>query len=407
MHSSIPDIPGEEVEPHIAQERRREVKELLGRSVMNFPGAQPVSFARQHLQELNTRNYYICEKSDGVRCLLYCTRDYAEKSEMHYLIDRRNTYYAVRGLHLPLPNYSAAAHHSHNESILDGELVYDTLEDGRTELRYLVFDCLVLDGKVLVTRNYDSRIGHFKNLVWDPYQKLVKKEPKVRAREPFHLQWKMMERAYGLDKLFRSLSTLPHGTDGLVFTCQDTPYKFGTDQHIVKWKPAHENSLDFRLALGAFPTMATTTGSDDEEGVADYDAMPAINLEISYAEGDYRHYASLYITDDEWESMKGLDQQLDGRLVECYRDQQGRWRYKHESDGTPRFRDDKLEPNHISTVKKVLESIEDAVSEEDLLGSVRNIKENWDLRHAEETRKRNAPAPSAQGADAKKARSDG
>lgn len=402
MHSSIPDIPGAEVEPYVAQDRRREVKELLGRSAMNFPGAQPVSFARHHLQELNSRNYYICEKSDGVRCLLYCTRD-DDGLEMHYLIDRKNNYYAITGLHLPLPN-DPSPYHSHNRSILDGEFVYDTLEDGRTELRYLVFDCLVLDGKVLVTRNYDSRIGHFKNLVWDPYQKLLKKDPKLRSKEPFHIQWKMMERAYGLDKLFRSLSVLPHGTDGLVFTCQDTPYKFGTDECILKWKPAHENSLDFRLTLGNFPLLRDIDG---EEPVEDYDAMPTFDLEISYGEGNYRPFASLFITNDEWESMKSLNQQLDGRLIECWRDQKGRWRYKHESDGTPRFRDDKLEPNHISTVNKVLESIEDAVSEDDLLASVRSIKENWDHRHAEEARKRIAPSQSSQHPELKKARSDG
>jgi hypothetical protein len=39
-----------------------------------------------------------------------------------------------------------------------------------------------------------------------------------------------------------------------------------------------------------------------------------------------------YLTVDEWESMKSLGEQLDGRLIECYRDREGRWRFKAESD---------------------------------------------------------------------------
>lgn len=38
---------------------RREVADLLGRHQLSFPGAQPVSFARKHLQELKNQEYVI------------------------------------------------------------------------------------------------------------------------------------------------------------------------------------------------------------------------------------------------------------------------------------------------------------------------------------------------------------
>ncbi len=44
--------PGIKAEPHLAQKFREEVAALLDRKSFGFPGAQPVSFARRHLEEL-------------------------------------------------------------------------------------------------------------------------------------------------------------------------------------------------------------------------------------------------------------------------------------------------------------------------------------------------------------------
>jgi hypothetical protein len=47
-------------------------------------------------------SYFLCEKTDGIRCLLYCTQA-EDGREIHYLIDRKNDYYFVTGtnsLHL-------------------------------------------------------------------------------------------------------------------------------------------------------------------------------------------------------------------------------------------------------------------------------------------------------------------
>jgi mRNA guanylyltransferase len=104
--------------------------------------------------------------------------------------------------------------------------------------------------------------------------------------------------------------------------------------------------------------------------------------------GDKRNevFANLHVTESEWESMKGMQQILDGRIIECHKDEQGQWRYKKEPNGEPRFRDDKTEANHISTVESVLESIEDAVSEQDLLDNAKMINAQWKRREAEASR---------------------
>lgn len=44
--------PGVKAHHGLAQTMRDEVARLLGRKQTTFPGAQPVSFARRHLEEL-------------------------------------------------------------------------------------------------------------------------------------------------------------------------------------------------------------------------------------------------------------------------------------------------------------------------------------------------------------------
>lgn len=56
-HGQITSIsePGVKAQGQLVQQMRKEVAELLGRSQISFPGAQPVSFARLHLEELKKK----------------------------------------------------------------------------------------------------------------------------------------------------------------------------------------------------------------------------------------------------------------------------------------------------------------------------------------------------------------
>jgi mRNA guanylyltransferase len=65
----VPSIsaPGVKIDGDLLYNMRSEVASLLGRKQLNFPGAQPVSFARRHLEELthqeqvqNVQNTYAC-----------------------------------------------------------------------------------------------------------------------------------------------------------------------------------------------------------------------------------------------------------------------------------------------------------------------------------------------------------
>lgn len=314
-----------------------------------------------------------------MRYLLYLTKD-DNDDEIQYLIDRKNDYWFIPkgGLHFPVPRDVEGFHIN---TLIDGELVIDKLPNGEVQPKYLVFDCMVLDGNSLMNRSLDKRIAYFKERIFDPYTQLLRNFPEEKAFMHFIVELKQMQFSYAIEMMFRKiLPELPHGNDGLIFTCRGTEYKHGTDPHILKWKPETENSIDFRLSL-QFPQVQPDD-VDIADGITepylDYDAIPVCNL-LVYA-GDGREdpwYGTMYIEPEEWESLKSLQQPLDDRIVECYMDSRKRWRYM-------RFRDDKTNANHTSTVESVIESITDRVTEKDLIAAAKGIRDEWKRRAAEE-----------------------
>ncbi|PHH63206.1 hypothetical protein CDD81_6158 [Ophiocordyceps australis] len=375
------DQPGVKADRQLLYAMRKEVADLLGRQQLSFPGAQPVSFARKHLDELTMQDYYVCEKSDGIRYLLYSTAD-ENGGEAHYLIDRKNDYWFItnRNLHFPLVN---DANSFHTATLVDGELVWDSLSNGKKEPRFLVFDCLVMDGNKLMDRTLDKRLAYFNERLYTPYKRLFKEYPEELRFQPFFVEMKPFQLAYGIEMMFKQvLPGLRHGNDGLIFTCRNTPYRHGTDPHILKWKPPEENTIDFRLKLH-FP-MVEPDEEERTEGITesfvDYDNVPGSELFMYKGDGGgaadrYEYFADLYLNQEEWEVLKGLNDPLNDRIIECNQDDEGRWRLV-------RFRDDKNEANHKSTVLSVLDSISDRVSEKDLYRAAGPIRDSWKTRQA-------------------------
>jgi mRNA guanylyltransferase len=87
---------------------------------------------------------------------MYFSRD--GDREIHYLIDRKNEYYYVPELHFPVPN-DDSFQAFHTDTIIDGELVLDTIAPGKRVLKYLVFDCLIMDSKSVMERTLDWRLA--------------------------------------------------------------------------------------------------------------------------------------------------------------------------------------------------------------------------------------------------------
>lgn len=101
-------------------------------------------------------------------------------------------------------------------------------------------------------------------------------------------------------------------------------------------------------------------------GVKDLQAVPKIELLVWQGGDQYEYFDDLGITDEEWKKQFGTNpMKLQGRIIECNYDPdlqkklqlKSPWRFM-------RYRDDKPDGNHQSTVDRVLRSIQDGVSKE-------------------------------------------
>ncbi|KAK3062697.1 hypothetical protein LTS18_003538, partial [Coniosporium uncinatum] len=84
---------------------------------------------------------------------------------------------------------------------------------------------------------------------------------------------------------------------------------------------------------------------------------------------EYVPYSELHLTEDEqkvWQHQLST-RKVDGALLECWLDEHKRWRFKAEADGQPRFRGDQTTGHHISKVPEVRASMEEHITEADLL----------------------------------------
>ena len=359
---------------------RRKVSAFIPKAYDLFPGAQPVSFLRRHLDQLTRQDFYVSEKSDGTRYLVFihclplrnheedgCNKDGPASSKFYqecFLIDRKNVYY-----HFPYMFPSSGSIVSDNvnpwldNTLIDGELVIDTYigSDGSEEIvpRFLAFDLLLLEGNDYRDRTFSKRLGYLKTFVLDPLHKYQKTNTTAKENPCMSMEMKKIELCYGMDKVWATVGDLKHGNDGLIFTANDSPYTLGTCEAMVKWKPPELNSVDFKVRV----TM--------EGGV------PKFMLDIA-ANGAKRYKSWGELKNPPSEDWIRSPETVDGKIAECTYDANldTHWVFM-------RFRLDKSEPNHESVVPKIMKSIkEESVSSKELLDSVylNSIKSNWKAR---------------------------
>ena len=368
MAGDPPPIPGALLIAGELELRRQQVATLLDSKRGSFPGAQPVSFAKHHIDRLKDDDYYVCEKSDGTRCLMYCTT-FEDGREATFLINRKNDYYSVPRLHFPLPT-DPSCKDFHSNTILDGELVLDKHPDGRKELIFLAFDMLVYEGRDYRQRLLRDRLGCLETKLLRPLDKFSRNNGKYAQRFPFKVVFKKMQFSYAIEMMFRQvIPNLLHGNDGLIFTPMNTVYVSGTDEGLLKWKPAEENSVDFQLRF-RFPILP--------DGTEDASGAPEMELWAMHSEHDYRYYDSMFVDEQDFDRLAAEGARhggLDGAIVECSRDVQGRWRFM-------RVRDDKQHANHITVIHKVMDSIRDGVTREELIREAFVIRQRFKERQA-------------------------
>ena len=220
-----------------------------------FPGPQPVTIERENLGlieepneiHLRSSDYNVTDKADGLRCLLVVAAD-----GRIYLIDKNLRVYGS-GLRLDTPTAL-----SFKGTVLDGEWVTRDKE-GRPISIYYAFDIYTTErgqsvaGLPFLTNDSDlHRLAVMKETV----SALSDAKQTVRDVPAGHSLLISIKTFYstGVGSIFRDAAACldtaalaAYHTDGLVFTPNKSPLPIGGGswKEQFKWKPAHENTIDF------------------------------------------------------------------------------------------------------------------------------------------------------------------
>lgn len=210
----------------------------VGGSGISFPGAHPVSMDVKNIQLLKERRYRVSWKADGTRYMMYI-----ENEENIFFLTRAHHLWRVKGLKFP----KIEDLNSHlTQTLLDGEMVTDVVA-GKKIPTYLVYDVISLNGNVVGTQDFDRRCGLIHCVIIKARQKAKELNIIASDGEPFKVRAKPFSYIYQTKKTLDLQVT--HEKDGLIFQPLDAPYTGGTCHEILKWKPPHLNSIDFRLVI--------------------------------------------------------------------------------------------------------------------------------------------------------------
>uniref|UniRef100_K3W9X5 mRNA 5'-phosphatase n=1 Tax=Globisporangium ultimum (strain ATCC 200006 / CBS 805.95 / DAOM BR144) TaxID=431595 RepID=K3W9X5_GLOUD len=228
-----------------------------------FSGTMPVGFARWHIPLVKTREYFVSEKTDGVRYFLVVAGDAV------VLVDRSNAPFVASGLDLlklVLPE----------GTVLDGELVFHQRENRYV---FMVFDIIATgpsQSDSHVDKPFTERLRILNDFLSDegPYAAgirdldinrhailpiLRKKWVPVRhISDVFRQIQRVQKRDQSLGRIY-SDDKRTHYTDGIVF-CPNTPYVPNTHKEYLKWKWSDLITVDFLAQLTDSNTVALSCG---------------------------------------------------------------------------------------------------------------------------------------------------
>lgn len=308
-----------------------------------FPGSHPVSLNRENLQLLRQRYYYSTWKADGTRYMMLITMDGC------YLIDRNFNFRRVQ-MRFPCKHTNEGlSERSHHFTLLDGEMIIDTVPDSRKqERRYLIYDMMAINNISVVERPFSERWKMLEKEVIEPrnYERqniYQSKNPYYRYDlEPFRVRRKDFWLLSTVTKLLKEfIPRLSHDADGLIFQGWDDPYVPRTHEGLLKWKYPEMNSVDFLFEVSG----------DDRQLLFLYDRgkkkLMDGNRVLFKDPSDPSSYS--------------------GKIVECS------WDSENDVWICMRIRADKSTPNDFNTYKKVMRSIRDNITEEVLLNEINEI----------------------------------
>ena len=285
-------------------------KKLIGKNKngeVSFPGTKPVTFKKEHIENVTLQEYCISPKFDGQRRLLFIDND-----GVSYFVDQNNTFTNAK---IKLcPEYQL--------SLLDGELI--TSEKGVT---FIAFDMLFVKGQSIERSNYIQRRNNATDCV-QLLNQYVKYDSKLIIKLNDLIYSTQSNLASTLSKFLydRSYNYMNKQIDGLIFTRQDLPYKRYTSRTTYKWKPLRENTIDFVLKNANANEFYNLYVKDNNGDITLWDNNKYNTI---YVDKFYKNkMAKVY-------GKSNKNYSMNNHVIECTHLPEQYDIFKHESDTTP------------------------------------------------------------------------
>lgn len=349
---------GEKVDQYTERKLFQKIAEVLNIECgSDFIGSHPVSLCRENMQNLLDTDYLVCEKSDGIRAMLFAY------NKILYFYDRKNVFYKTR--------YALSMDDIY---LLDGEIYKE--EDG---FIFAIFDTLIsknisqtkqnlvvrLDKAYAFTRSLEKSHGILQIQNDSAYFK-------------FKIITKQMTKSYGFYQILDTIPKLCHENDGLIFTPVEDKYMVSARSRTLKWKPSHLNTVDFSIKKSVYPQTYDLFGVVMDNQLPKGRFTGAVHQKEDGS--SLRKFATFY-------SPENADD-IDGKI--------GEFRFDPEKDvldfndysiikggwSLYKIRTDKNTPNNIKVIFGVLESIKENISEPVLRSYWKIMAERYKKRHS-------------------------
>lgn len=262
---------------------RREVLELArsmqrdaGRddSNLSFLGSMPVNVTRKSFPTIMRSDYFVTEKSDGLRYLLFVVNSSPPgpgvvARPVAVLMDRANQMVLMNGAFTVGAALGVG-------TVLDGEIVHN-LSFKKTV--FLVFDVLSIDNNFVYQRPFRDRLELIRSDVMSRCKNYIERHwqdaegpdtPTMLIRKDFvpktdlaslvgKLVFEDGNRIF-LDKA--SGGRRHHRSDGFILQPASSAYVFGTDRGLMKWKWPELISVDLMVNLSNDKPQLNAEGPD-------------------------------------------------------------------------------------------------------------------------------------------------
>lgn len=290
-----------------------QVKHRIAQLGMPPLATTPGILTRRALRECLKKRHWVCEKTDGVRMLLYCDGGSV------YVMDQKQHVYKVLAP-------ERCDHFLRGPTILDGEMLLATRQ-------YLAFDMLCCNGVGVWHRPLSQRLRELSMEVVAPFRQ------DLRDALPFEIIGKHFVPLQQVGKIFDCMTRSDAGhvyddgkrrnrTDGVVVTPEE-----GTGA--LKWKFPDRQTVDFKVRQPFLtnPRLICRT-----------DAGQDISVTHGYMSDEHRRVA-----------------ERTGRvevIVECTFDEE--WKVTE-------VRKDKSEPNTLMTFVQIMHAMLEGLTSEDIV----------------------------------------